>query len=99
MLLDYAKESGREKYYLIMKVIALTGIRVSELRYIVRMEEAHFHDFVQSLLALQNTEDQEVRKEQVESMLQNEYHIPGRITITGVNNWYGSHTAEAFSVI
>lgn len=52
MLLDYAKESGREKYYLIMKVIALTGIRVSELRYIVRMEEAHFHDFVQSLLAL-----------------------------------------------
>ena len=34
MLLDYAKESGRQKYYLIMKVIALTGIRVSELRYI-----------------------------------------------------------------
>lgn len=34
MLLDYAKESGREKYYLIMKVIALTGIRVSELQYI-----------------------------------------------------------------
>lgn len=34
MLLDYARESGREKYYLIMKVIALTGIRVSELQYI-----------------------------------------------------------------
>lgn len=34
MLLDYAKESGREKYYLIMKVIALTGIRVSELKHI-----------------------------------------------------------------
>lgn len=33
-LLDYAKSSGRMKYYYIMKTLALTGIRVSELRYI-----------------------------------------------------------------
>lgn len=30
-LLAWAKESGREKYYLIMRVLALTGIRISEL--------------------------------------------------------------------
>ena len=30
-LLSYAKESGREKYYLIMRVLAGTGMRVSEL--------------------------------------------------------------------
>lgn len=32
-MLDYARESGREKYYHIMRTMALTGIRVSELRY------------------------------------------------------------------
>lgn len=30
-LLDYAKESGRLKYYYIMRTLALTGIRISEL--------------------------------------------------------------------
>lgn len=30
-LLDYAKESGRMKYYYIMRTLALTGIRISEL--------------------------------------------------------------------
>lgn len=30
-LLSYAKESGREKYYLIMRVLAGTGMRISEL--------------------------------------------------------------------
>lgn len=34
ILLEYASETGREKYYLIMKTLAMTGIRVSELRYI-----------------------------------------------------------------
>lgn len=33
-LLLYAQESGREKYYLIMRTLALTGIRVGELKYI-----------------------------------------------------------------
>ena len=33
-LLAYARTSGREKYYYIMKTLALTGIRVSELRFI-----------------------------------------------------------------
>lgn len=33
-LLDYAEESGREKYYLIMRTLALTGSRVGELQYI-----------------------------------------------------------------
>lgn len=32
-LLDYAKESGREKYYYIMKTLALTGIRIGELKF------------------------------------------------------------------
>lgn len=32
-LLQYAKESGREKYYMIMRTLAMTGIRVSELKY------------------------------------------------------------------
>ncbi len=32
-LLDYALESGRKKYYYIMKTLAQTGIRVSELKY------------------------------------------------------------------
>lgn len=31
---DYALQSGREKYYYIMKTMALTGIRVGELKYI-----------------------------------------------------------------
>jgi len=30
-MLDYAKESGRLKYYYIMRTLALTGIRISEL--------------------------------------------------------------------
>ncbi len=30
-MLDYAKESGRLKYYCIMRTLALTGIRISEL--------------------------------------------------------------------
>ena len=33
-LLNYAKSSGRKKYYYIMRTLALTGIRVSELQYI-----------------------------------------------------------------
>lgn len=33
-LLDHALKSGRRKYYYIMRTLALTGIRVSELRYI-----------------------------------------------------------------
>lgn len=32
-LLAYARKSGREKYYYIMKTLALTGIRISELKY------------------------------------------------------------------
>lgn len=32
-LLNYAKESGREKYYVILKTLAMTGIRVSELKF------------------------------------------------------------------
>lgn len=67
--------------------------------FLVGMEEANFRHFVQSLLALQNTADPEARKVQVESLLQNRCHIPGGTTITSVNNWYNSHTAEAFSVI
>lgn len=34
LLLEYALETGRNKYYLIMKTMALTGIRVGELQYI-----------------------------------------------------------------
>ncbi|MCM1245408.1 MAG: site-specific integrase [Roseburia sp.] len=33
-MLAYAQESGREKYYYIMRVLAGTGIRIGELRYI-----------------------------------------------------------------
>lgn len=33
-LLDYAEQTGRRKYYMIMRVFAGTGIRVSELCYI-----------------------------------------------------------------
>lgn len=33
-LLEYAKKSGRVKYYLILRVIAATGIRISELKYV-----------------------------------------------------------------
>lgn len=33
-MLDDAQQSGREKYYMIMRVLAGTGIRVSELAYI-----------------------------------------------------------------
>lgn len=32
-LLRYARESGREKYYMILRTLAMTGIRVSELKY------------------------------------------------------------------
>lgn len=32
-MLSYAKSSGHEKYYYIMKTLALTGIRVSELKF------------------------------------------------------------------
>lgn len=32
-LMEYAKETGRSKYYLIMLTLAYTGIRISELRY------------------------------------------------------------------
>lgn len=32
-LLMYAKESGREKYYAIMRTLAMTGIRIGELEY------------------------------------------------------------------
>ena len=78
-------------------------IRRNQCRYedsfLVRMEEAHFRHFVQSLLASRNTADSEARKGQVESLLQNRCHIPGETTTKGVNNWYDSHTAEAFSVI
>lgn len=35
-MLDYAKKSGREKYYCIMRTLALTGIRISELRFFTR---------------------------------------------------------------
>lgn len=34
MMLDYARETGREKYYYIMRVLAGTGIRIGELKYI-----------------------------------------------------------------
>lgn len=33
MLLCYARESGREKYYMILRTLAMTGIRVSELKF------------------------------------------------------------------
>lgn len=33
-LIQYAKENNYEKYYLIIRVLARTGIRISELRYI-----------------------------------------------------------------
>lgn len=32
-LLNYARESGREKYYAIMRTLAMTGIRIGELKY------------------------------------------------------------------
>lgn len=32
-LLTYAKKSGREKYYAIMRTLAVTGIRIGELKY------------------------------------------------------------------
>lgn len=32
-LLQYAKESGREKYYMILRTLAMTGIRISELKF------------------------------------------------------------------
>lgn len=32
-LIRYARESGREKYYAILRTLAMTGIRVSELQY------------------------------------------------------------------
>lgn len=32
-LLRYARESGRDKYYYIMRTLALTGIRIGELKY------------------------------------------------------------------
>lgn len=32
-LLKYAKESGKEKYYLILRTLAMTGIRISELQF------------------------------------------------------------------
>ena len=35
-LLQYAVRAGQDKYYLIMKTMAVTGIRVSELRYITK---------------------------------------------------------------
>lgn len=34
IMLDYALDTGRDKYYCIMRVLAGTGIRISELRYI-----------------------------------------------------------------
>lgn len=42
-LLEYAKKTGDDKYFAIMKTLALTGIRVSELRYITveNMETGH----------------------------------------------------------
>lgn len=33
-MISYAKESGREKYYYIMKTLVFTGIRISELRFL-----------------------------------------------------------------
>lgn len=33
ILLAYAKESGREKYYALMRTLAMTGIRIGELKY------------------------------------------------------------------
>lgn len=33
MLLDYAKESGREKYHVLMRTLAMTGIRIGELKF------------------------------------------------------------------
>lgn len=33
-MLDYAKRTGRKKYYMLMRVLAGTGIRVGELKYI-----------------------------------------------------------------
>ncbi len=33
-LIDYTKEKGNEKYYLLIRVLGKTGIRISELRYI-----------------------------------------------------------------
>ena len=43
-LLEYAKESGREKYYYIFMTLALTGMRISELRFLTRevLENARF---------------------------------------------------------
>lgn len=32
-LLDYARQNGKEKYYLILRTMAMTGIRVSELQF------------------------------------------------------------------
>lgn len=32
-LLKYAQESGKEKYYLILRTLAMTGIRISELQF------------------------------------------------------------------
>lgn len=34
IMLDYAKRTGRKKYYMLMRVLAGTGIRVGELKYI-----------------------------------------------------------------
>lgn len=34
LLMEYAMATGREKYYFIMKTMAITGIRVGELKYI-----------------------------------------------------------------
>lgn len=34
LMLNYARESGHEKYYFIMKVLSFTGIRVSELAFL-----------------------------------------------------------------
>lgn len=33
MLLDYARESGREKYHVLMRTLAMTGIRIGELKF------------------------------------------------------------------
>ncbi len=33
MLLDYARESGREKYYVLVRTLAMTGIRIGELKF------------------------------------------------------------------
>lgn len=32
-LLNYARQSGKEKYYMILKTLAMTGIRISELKF------------------------------------------------------------------